>query len=262
MAKPFNKDVAIKLEGAYQRFHRHEFIDDDPISIPHAYEKQPDIEIAAFFAAIFAWGQRKTILAKTKELLQRMDNAPYDFILHHQEGDLKRFLGFKHRTFNESDALFFISFFRKHFESSASLETAFWPEYKNGLTVEEGLDHFYAYAFSQEHERRTRKHLSTPAKGSACKRLNMFLRWMVRQDNQGIDFGLWKRVSTAQLICPLDVHAEQTARQLGLLERPKADWAAAIELSANLKVYDEKDPVRFDFALYGMGLDKRKKFAL
>jgi uncharacterized protein (TIGR02757 family) len=244
------------LDAKVAFYNNKSFIAADPISVPHSFTKKQDIEIAGFFAAIFAWGQRTTIINKANELMQLMDNAPHQFMVSHQEKDLKKLLHFKHRTFNTDDTIYFIHFLQNHYKSQQSLETAFFPHKK--MTVEQGLIHFRNYFFSYEHLPRTHKHISSPLQKSACKRLNMYLRWMVRNDAAGVDFGLWTHIAPKDLICPLDVHVSNVARQLGLLQLPKNDWAAAIELTENLKQFDAKDPVKYDFALFSMGVIEGK----
>ena len=232
------------------------FIAADPICIPHLFKKKQDIEIAAFFAAIFAWGNRTTIINKSKELLQLMDNAPHDFCINHREQDLKTFLSFKHRTFNTTDLLYFISFFKFHYTKNDSLESAFTIGLKKSdKTIETCLINFHHYFFSlDEIPHRTRKHIASPEKNSTCKRLNMFLRWMVRHDKMGVDFGIWNKISPAQLVCPIDVHVARVAKRFNLLNRKQLDWNAAIELTAYLKILDKTDPVKYDFALFGLGV--------
>lgn len=233
-----------------------QFIKNDPISIPHSYNKYEDIEIMGFFAAIFAWGQRATIIKKCKELSQRMDNAPYDFITQHEDIDLKRLIGFKHRTFNDTDLLYCVDFFKRHYSRYGTLETAFFP--KEGMSIEESLNYFQDYFFNEpDAPSRTRKHIPSPSRKSACKRLNMYLRWMVRKDDQGVDFGLWKMVQPKDLICPLDLHVERTARKIGLLSRDKPDWTATLELTENLRMLDADDPVKYDFALFGISIEEK-----
>ena len=237
------------------------FIANDPISIPHSFSKKQDIEIAGFFAAILAWGNRTTIINNCKKLIALMDGAPHDFILNHQEDDRKRFLSFAHRTFNATDLLYFLHFLQSHYQRHSSLESAFLPapvfQFSSG-NIQPHLIHFHNYFFSlPQHPERTRKHISTPARGSACKRLCMYLRWMVRSDKMGVDFGIWKKVSSSQLICPLDVHVARVAQRLGLLEREAVDWKAALALTSRLREYCEDDPARYDFALFGMGVEER-----
>lgn len=244
------------LDEKVEQFNRPDFIANDPISIPHLFTKKQDIEIAGLFAATFAWGQRKTIINKSKEFLSLMDFSPYDFILNHKENDLKTFLSFKHRTFNATDALFFIHFLHYYYSKHDSLEKAFY--FDDNFNIKEGLINFHNQFFSLEDAPvRTKKHVSTPIRKSACKRLNMFLRWMVRKDNNGVDFGIWKEIKPADLICPCDVHVDRVARQFGLIKRKQTDWRTAEELTNNLKSFDSEDPVKYDFALFGIGiLDK------
>ncbi len=237
------------------------FITNDPICIPHQYTSKQDIEIAAFFAAILAWGQRKTIINKCNELFLRMDNAPYDFMINHEDPDLKRLLGFKHRTFNDTDLLYFVSFFRHHYSTSDTLETAFLPDdlsHISSFSAEHALNHFRAYFFSlPDFPHRTKKHISSPLQKSTCKRLNMFLRWMVRRDNCGVDFGVWNIIKPADLICPCDVHVDRVARKLGMISRKQTDWLTAVNLTAKLKEMDPTDPVKYDFALFGLGVEEK-----
>lgn len=239
------------LETKVERYNRPDFIKDDPISIPHLFSKKQDIEIAGFFAAVFAWGNRKTIIGKSTELIQLMDEAPHDYILNHQPADLKKLLQFKHRTFNTTDLLYFVAFLQTHYSKYKSLENAFT---RHGDSIEKMLSGFHHYFFSLEDvPGRTKKHIPTPERNSTCKRLNMFLRWMVRQDNKGVDFGIWKTISPAQLICPIDLHVARVARHFNILERKQTDWQAAIELTGYLKRLDSKDPVKYDFALFSLG---------
>ncbi len=247
-----NKNLIDFLNSKVEQYNQPSFIKDDPISIPHLFTKKQDIEIAAFFAAIFSWGNRTTIINKSKALMQLMQMQPYQFILHHSAKDLQQLLGFKHRTFNTTDLLYFIAFLHHHYQNHKSLETAFtqW-----GNTVEQMLIGFHYYFFSLEHEpERTKKHIATPEKKSNCKRLNMFLRWMVRKDDTGVDFGLWQNIQPAQLICPIDVHVARVAKRFGLLQRKQIDWLAAVELTDYLSTLDATDPVKYDFALFGLGV--------
>jgi uncharacterized protein (TIGR02757 family) len=243
------------LDKKVDEYNQPSFIYNDPICIPHQFTKQQDIEIAGLFAALFAWGNRTTIINKSKELLGLMDNAPYKFCLNHKETDLKKLLNFKHRTFNTTDVLYFISFLKHHYSGNKSMETAFtmWMD-TNDNTIENGLNGFHRYFFSLEDApERTRKHIASPQKNSTCKRLNMFLRWMVRRDNNGVDFGIWKKISPARLICPIDVHVARVAKHFNLLRRNALDWQAAVELTEYLRTLDMEDPVKYDFALFGLG---------
>ncbi|MEY4702151.1 MAG: hypothetical protein RIR96_48 [Bacteroidota bacterium] len=232
------------------------FIETDPIIIPHSFSKKQDIEIAGFFAAIFAWGNRTTIINKSKELMDLMDNAPHDFVLNHQPMDLKNLLRFKHRTFNSTDLLYFIHFFHHHYKKHDSLETAFSIGLdKKDINTENALNGFYDYFFSLlDVPSRTKKHIAAPKNKSSCKRLNMYLRWMVRNDKCGVDFGIWKNIKTSQLIMPLDLHVIRVAKRYQLLTRKQSDWQAAVELTETLKRFDPKDPVKYDYALFGMGV--------
>jgi len=240
------------------------FIEKDPISIPHRFSKKQDIEIAGFFAAIFAWGNRTTIINKCNELMNLMDDAPFQFIIQHKEIELKRFLDFKHRTFNPTDLLHFIRVLRHHYESDRQLEPSLEIGFSKALskkddTVENALVSFHDYFFSLEDSPdRTKKHISTPANNSSCKRLNMFLRWMVRKDKAGVDFGIWKNIQPHQLVCPLDVHVQRVARNLNLIQSEKADWKTAVELTEKLKSFDPIDPVKYDIALFSMGVGSRE----
>lgn len=245
------------LDKKVEEYNEPSFIAPDPISIPHRFTQKEDIEIAGFFAAIFAWGGRTTIINKARELMELMDNAPYNFIRHHSEEDRRRFLGFKHRTFNATDLLYFIEFFQHHYRTHSSLEEAFLVD-GSFTSVEASLNHFHAYFFSlPSAPPRTGKHIAAPFKGSSCKRLNMFLRWMVRRDNKGVDFGLWRNIPPRALICPIDVHVARVAKKLGLLQRNAVDWLAALELTHQLRQFDEDDPVKYDFALFGLGVGEK-----
>jgi uncharacterized protein (TIGR02757 family) len=243
------------LDKKVDEYNQPSFIKSDPVSIPHAYSLQQDIEIAGFFAAVFAWGNRTAIIQKCRDLMQRMDNAPFDFIKYHEDQHLKQLLGFKHRTFNDTDLLYFVSFLQHHYKTNASLETAFFKWMPPGdEDTGNALSGFYRYFFSLEHvPARTHKHIASPERKSTCKRLNMFLRWMVRNDKK-VDFGIWKQITPAQLICPVDLHVARVARRFQLLKRQQTDWQAALELTGHLRRLDPADPVKYDFALFGLGI--------
>lgn len=249
------------LNQKVKEYNQKIFITSDPISIPHRFSKKQDIEIAGFFAAVFAWGNRTTIINKCNELMLLMDNAPYEFITQHKEIELKKFLGFKHRTFNTTDLLHFIRVLRHHYENDSSSEQTLESAFTKGLhqkdeTVENALRSFHDYFFSLEDSPgRTKKHISTPANNSSCKRLNMFLRWMVRRDPSGVDFGIWKGIRSDQLVCPLDIHVQRVAVQLGLITDQKSDWKTAVALTHRLKELDPHDPVKYDIALFSMGVN-------
>ena len=257
-----NEDIKKILDQKVKQYNQQSFIAKDPICIPHLFQKQQDIEIAAFFAAIFAWGNRTTIINKSKELMEKMDNAPHAFCLHHQPKDLKKLFGFKHRTFNDTDLLYCIAFLKAHYSTNESLETAFFTNQTTGKridTIADALIHFQQYFMSLEDApHRTKKHISSPLAGSTCKRLNMFLRWMIRKDSTGVDFGIWHSIKPSQLIIPIDVHVARIARSLGILQRPQTDWQAALELTNYCRTLDSKDPVKYDFALFSLGVIEKK----
>ena len=273
------------LEKKVIEYNHPSFIAKDPVSVPHRFSNMQDIEIAGLFAAVFAWGNRTTIVRKSNELLKGMDDAPFDFIKNHGTTDLKRFLHFKHRTFNSADLFYFIRFLKSHYRQNNSLESAFLPgdftRIKiNGLNAviknpgknkletlsnsdicgdnefaRKALSTFYRRFFSLKNApERTKKHIASPDRNSTCKRLNMYLRWMVRQDNNGVDFGIWKKISAADLICPVDLHVARVARGFGLIARKQTDWQTAMELTMALREMDKTDPVKYDFALFGLGV--------
>jgi len=243
------------LDKKAAQYNSDAFIADDPVSIPHRFSLPQDIEIAGFFAAVLAWGNRKAIINNSRKLLQLMDNAPHQFVLYFQENDLRPLMHFAHRTFNGTDACYFLHFLQRHYKQYNSLESAFFFQANVENPVEEGLNAFRRYFFDSEYApERTRKHIAAPERGSACKRLNMFLRWMIRKDDAGVDFGLWSGVMPSELICPLDVHVSRIARSVGLLSRKQNDWKAALELTRALRLFDPEDPVKYDYALFGMGV--------
>lgn len=251
------EDLRDLLNEKFDRYNRPAFIENDPVGIPHLFKKRQDIEIAGLFAAILAWGQRVTIINKTKELLKMMDQSPHEFLLHHRDKDLRPFIHFKHRTFNGTDTLYFIEFLSQFYRKHKSLEQAF-TGLNPGGEVGQFLSDFHKLFFSLEDApHRTRKHIPTPERKSACKRLNMYLRWMVRTDDRGVDFGIWKNISPSQLVCPFDLHVERVARKLKLIDRKQADWLTAIQLTENLRKLDPADPVKYDFALFGMGIEEK-----
>ena len=242
------------LEEKYLQYNKLNFLEEDPLQIPHLFTKKQDIEISGFFAAILAWGQRNTILKKCHELLERMEHSPYEFIINSSSNDLKSLIGFKHRTFNYTDTLYFLEFFQWYYKEHDSLQD-FFAKYED---MSYALAAFHELFFHLEDApQRTRKHIASPARNSKCKRLNMFLRWMVRNDDSGVDFGLWPKISTASLYMPLDVHVERNARKLNLILRKQVDWKTTVELTNNLKKIDPKDPVKYDFALFGMGIENK-----
>lgn len=253
----FSAYVSDLLEEKTALYNKPDFIPHDPISIPHRFSKKQDVEIMGFWAAVLAWGQRKTIINKCLELAVMMDNAPHDFMLNYEDSDLKPFLNFKHRTFNATDTLYFLDFFKNYYSKHDSLEFAFSNFVsKDDVTIENGLIGFNTlFRNSENFPARTGKHIANPLRKSSCKRLNMFLRWMVRKDDKGVDFGIWNHISPAQLVCPCDVHVDRVARLLGLIKRPVTDWQTAVELTASLRTLDPKDPAKYDFALFGLGIE-------
>jgi uncharacterized protein (TIGR02757 family) len=260
-------DLHTFLNECVEKYNRPQFIENDPISIPHRFSKLQDIEITAFWTAMLAWGQRKTIINSANRLFDLMDNAPHDFIVNHQESDLKVFLGFKHRTFQPTDTFYFIHFLQYFYKKNNSLEQAFLqnlitPDNSEAQTIEQALIGFHNSFFNlPDAPHRTRKHVATPISKSTCKRLCMFMRWMVRKDDMGVDFGLWKSIKPTQLLMPLDVHVERHARRLGLIERSQTDWQTVLELTENLRKFDASDPVKYDFALFGLGIEEKTLFS-
>lgn len=257
-ARRFNVlEIKDFLDEKVVRYNQPGFIANDPVSIPHAFRKKQDIEIAGLFAAVLAWGQRVTIIRKCRELMAMMDNAPHQFVLNHRERDLKPLLEFKHRTFNVTDTLYFIAWLKWFYQQNDSLEKAFLVP-AGEQTIEKGLNDFQQLFFSlPEAPHRTRKHIPSPERKSTCKRLSMYLRWMVRQDSNGVDFGIWKTIRPAQLICPCDLHVDRIGRRLKLIRRKQTDWQTALELTDNLRKLDPLDPVKYDFALFGLGIEER-----
>jgi len=229
------------------------FIASDPIQIPHLFSLKEDIEIAAFLTSIISWGNRTMIIKNASKMMELLDNAPYDYIVNHQKKDVKRLDRFVHRTFNSIDLQQFINSLQHIYKNHGGLEKAL--EIKdNTLTYQTAIHRFKNIFFEIAHPQRTEKHISDPLKNSAAKRINMFLRWMVRDGKSGVDFGLWKSHTSANLSCPLDVHSGNVARKLSLLLRKQNDWKAVSELDKNLRILDKKDPVKYDFALFGLGV--------
>jgi len=244
------------LEETSSRFNQPSFIPDDPISIPHRYVSKEDIEIAGLFSALLAWGRRSTIIQKAGQLMDLMGDSPHDFIVNHAEKDRRRFMAFRHRTFQPDDILFLLPVLQDYYRTHTSLEEVFaFGQNSSDRSAYHGLTSFYNMVFGRPVVlERTRKHIATPERHSACKRLNMYLRWMVRRDDNGVDFGIWRNIDPANLIIPLDIHVGNVARRLGLLQRSTNDWNAAIVLTDQLKEFDSADPVKYDFALFGAGV--------
>lgn len=241
------------LDEKVAQYNRGSFIQSDPISIPHQFSKKEDIEIAGFLTATIAWGQRKTVLKNAQKMMDLMDRDPHQFILHHKPEDLKRFEGFVHRTFNAIDLQYFCRALQMIYREHNGLEALF-ANHATAKDTQMAIHHFKQVFFSLDHLKRTQKHVSDPEKKSAAKRINMFLRWMVRKDETGVDFGLWNTISPAALSCPLDVHSGRVARRLSLLKRKQNDAKAVKQLDESLQKLDPSDPVKYDFALFGLGV--------
>jgi uncharacterized protein (TIGR02757 family) len=233
------------------------FIQDDPIRIPHQFESKENIEIAGFFAATLAWGRRDLIIRAALELIGRMDNQPYDFLLNLEPDDLKAFRGFKYRTFSEEDCVFFVKALRRLYVEEGGLYQVFLDGFLESGNIYDAMVHFRNEFLVTEHSARSRKHIADPSEGSAAKRLNLFLRWMVRRDEQGVDFGIWTGIPMSALHIPLDVHTGSVARELGILRRRQNDWRAVRELTYFLRKLDPEDPVRFDYGLFGLGIEQK-----
>jgi uncharacterized protein (TIGR02757 family) len=241
------------LDEKFNQFNCEEFIETDPIQIPKMFADNKNIEIAGFLTAIIAWGNRKMIIKNSMRMIELMDNNPLDFIVNHKEKDLKRFNGFVHRTFNEVDIKFFIESLKNIYLNHNGLEGIFIDNFKKNNEIRKTISAFRKVFFEIEYPKRTEKHLANVEKNSAAKRVNMFLRWMVRKDKHGVDFGIWD-IPTSELMMPLDVHSGNVSRKLGLLLRTQNDWKAVDELTTKLKQFDKQDPVKYDFALFGMGV--------
>jgi uncharacterized protein (TIGR02757 family) len=246
-------EIKALLDQKFLQYNQPGFIEKDPISIPHRYSLKEDIEISGFLAATIAWGQRVSIVNNANRLMDLMDDSPYDFVMNFRESDLVRFEGFVHRTFNFNDLSTFVYALKNVYQEYNGMESVFAEGIKHG-GMDFAISHFRDVFFSIPHADRSRKHVSNPLQGASAKRINMFLRWLVRKDNAGVDFGIWKLIKPSMLICPLDVHSGRVARKLGLLSRKQDDWKAAEELTANLRLLDPIDPVKYDFALFGLGV--------
>lgn len=254
--KSIPSDIKEFLEEKVFQYNTSAFIESDPISIPHRYDLKEDIEIAGFLAATIAWGNRTMIIKNASRLVGLMGNSPYDFIMNHTDHDLDRFNGFVHRTFNDIDLVYFMKALRNIYNNHGGLEQVF-AQSVSPFSTQPAIHAFKKVFFSIEHPARTQKHVSDPDKGSAAKKINMYLRWMTRVDNCGVDFGIWKSIDPSQLSCPLDVHSGNVARKLGLLKRNLNDAKAVTELDHNLRQMDATDPVKYDFALFGLGVFER-----
>lgn len=241
------------LDQKVAQYEHPKFLESDPLQIPHRFTKKEDIEISAFLTATIAWGNRRSIVNNANKLMGLLDNAPHDVVCNHQEADLDDLSCFVHRTFNGDDLKFFIRSLKNIYDNHSGLETVFTIN-QGQESLQETISNFKSIFFELNHLPRTQKHISNPLKGSAAKRINMFLRWMVRPNNAGVDFGLWKNISPSKLSCPLDVHSGNVARKLKLLKRKQNDAKALAELDLNLRKLDVNDPVKYDFALFGLGI--------
>ncbi|MEM1336527.1 MAG: TIGR02757 family protein [Bacteroidota bacterium] len=244
------------LDAKADQYEHPKFLQHDPLQVPHRFSKKEDIEISAFLTATIAWGNRKSIVNNALSMMELMDNAPFDFILHHQQQDLNRFAHFVHRTFNADDLRYFIQALRNIYLVHGGLEKVF-STHQAPSSLQSAISALKRIFFELPHLPRTKKHVSDPNSGSAAKRINMFLRWMVRPADKGVDFNLWPSLSTAQLSCPLDVHSGNVARKLKLLLRKQNDAKALAELDHSLRKLDPNDPVKYDFALFGLGVFER-----
>lgn len=244
------------LDEKVTQYNTRDFIDSDPVQIPHLFSQKEDIEIAGFLAATIAWGNRKMIIKNAHRMMELMGNTPYDFVLSHQEKDLNDLESFVHRTFNGQDFIVFVKGLQHIYKNHNGLEAVF-AQNQEPFSMQKSIHEFKKLFFNVPHTPRTQKHISDPLNNSAAKRINMFLRWMVRQDNKGVDLGIWKSISAATLSCPLDVHSGNVARKLGLLHRKQNDAKALAELDTQLRILDPNDPVKYDFALFGLGVFER-----
>lgn len=249
-----SENIQLFLDQKVISFNHSTFIETDPIQVPALFTTKENIEIAGFLAATLAWGQRPTIIRNALKLIAHMNNNPIEFLRNTPEDEWDVFQGFKHRTFNSTDCIYFMKSLKNIYQNHGGLEQVFTDGFRNERTIFSALVHFRKVFFELQHERRTEKHVSNIEKGAATKRLNMFLRWMVRADKAGVDFGLWKQIPASALMLPLDVHTGNVARKLGLLTRTQNDWRAVEEITAKLRKFDPEDPIKYDFALFGLGV--------
>lgn len=247
------KELKSFLDEKVLQYNTLDFIESDPVQIPHLFSQKEDIEIAGFLSATIAWGNRKMIIKNSQRMMDLMGNAPYDFVMSHSETDLERLENFVHRTFNGQDFTSFIKSLQHIYKNHNGLEAVFSVN-KEAHSMQKSIHEFKKIFFEIPHQYRTQKHISDPLNNSAAKRINMYLRWMIRQDNKGVDLGIWKNISPALLSCPLDVHSGNVARKLGILTRKQNDGKALTELDLKLREFDVEDPVKYDFALFGLGV--------
>lgn len=255
--KAIDSEIKAYLDEKVHLYNNANFIESDPISIPHRYALKEDIEIAGFLAAAISWGNRKSIVKNGHRMLDLLGDSPYDFVMSYNAGQLKRLEGFVHRTFNGNDYKYFIKALRHIYNYHGGMEPVF-KKYSNEHSLQPAIHHFKRIFFELPHQARITKHVSDPLRGSAAKKINMLLRWLIRKDNKGVDFGIWKSLKPSQLSCPLDVHSGRMAREFGLLIRNQNDAVAVVQLDANLRILDKDDPVKYDFALFGLGISKER----
>ncbi|MFN6115177.1 MAG: TIGR02757 family protein [Flavobacteriales bacterium] len=253
-----SRELKALLDEAYDRYARPAFIQDDPIQVPRSFNGRADAEVIGFLTATIAWGQRKTIISNAWKMVQLMDEAPHDFVMNASPTDLRRLQDFVHRTFNSTDLQHFVKGLRHVYTTYGGPENAFLESGRTG-PMDEAIHRFKQRFFEPRHQPRTQKHVADPVKGSNAKRINMYLRWMVRPNDRGVDLGLWKRISTTDLMVPLDVHTGRVGRELGLLKRTQDDWKAVEELTTALRAFDPKDPVKYDIALFALGVEAGKR---
>jgi uncharacterized protein (TIGR02757 family) len=244
------------LDEKVELYNRPAFIESDPINIPHQYTNKEDIEIAGFLTAAISWGNRKMILRNAERMMELLDHSPYEFIINSSSDEMKMIKNFVHRTFNSTDLIYFLKALQNIYRHKGGLENIF-KTYQTSDSLQPAINKFRKIFFELSHEKRTERHISDPFKGSAAKKINMYLRWMVRNDNKGVDFGLWKSIPPSILSCPLDIHSGNVARKLGILNRKQNDAKAVSELDKVLRRMDKDDPVRYDFALFGLGVSER-----
>jgi uncharacterized protein (TIGR02757 family) len=249
-------DMKEFLDEKVELYNKPSFIESDPISIPHQFTKKQDIEIAGFLAATIAWGNRKMILRNANRMMEILDHSPFEFIMNSSNNEMEMIKSFVHRTFNSTDLIYFLKALKHIYRYKGGLETIF-TTHKTSDSLQPAIHEFHKIFFELPHEKRTERHVSDPFKGSAAKKLNMFLRWMVRKDKFGVDFGIWDKINPSMLYIPLDLHSGNTARRLGLLSRKMNDWKAVEELTEILREFDPTDPVKYDFALFGLGVNEK-----
>jgi uncharacterized protein (TIGR02757 family) len=249
-----DQEIKDFLDIKFDQYNRPEFIVDDPISIPHRFSQKEDIEIAAFLTATISWGKRSSIIQSANWLMHLMNNSPWEFIKSSSQNEIKQCNNFYHRTFNGSDCIFFLKSVKNIYKNHNGLERIFSEPIIMGKTLKESIIKFRKIFLGLPHPNRLEKHIADPYQNASAKRINMFLRWMIRKDNCGVDFGIWNSISPSMLFCPLDVHTGNVSRKLGLLSRNSNDWKSVEELTSRLQHFDSNDPVKYDLALFGLGI--------